>query len=285
MRSGVASWYPAHRSSHSGTELLELCPWPSVRVRPTVVAIIPPSRASTCHPYHSWGAGSGAGGGASAAVSRHATTTIVSAMEDSLEGCSSSGGHWAAGLFTGSGAGGRACPRSLPHEVAGVAAGVPDQVVLVVVLGAVPGRRGDDLGDDRLLPLAGLVDARLHRLGRLLLLLGGVEDRRPVLRPDVVALPLERGRVVHPEEPLLQQVLVAQLPAVEDHLHRLGVPGLAVVGVVVLRVLQPAARVAGLRLDHARDLPDDVLHPPEAPSRQEGGLLVLVRGGGGLLLP
>ena len=41
---------------------------------------------------------------------------------------------------------------------------------------------------------------------------------------------------------------------VEDDLHRLGVARLAVVGVVVLRVVEVAAGVANLGLHHAGDL-------------------------------
>src|SRR5689334_15643561 len=87
--------------------------------------------------------------------------------------------------------------RSVPHEVASVAAGVLLQVVLVEVLGVRERAGVDDLGHDRRLPAAGGVDAARHLLGHAALLGRGHEDRRAVLRPAVVALPVLRGRVVH----------------------------------------------------------------------------------------
>ncbi len=66
--------------------------------------------------------------------------------------------------------------RSVAQVVAGVAAGVLDQVVLVVLLGRPEVAGRDDLGDDRVLPLAGLVDPRLDLVGGLLLRRAG--DRR-----------------------------------------------------------------------------------------------------------
>ena len=94
------------------------------------------------------------------------------------------------------------------------------------------------------------------------------KDRGAVLGPDVVALAVERGRVVQLEEPVLEQVLVAQHRRVERHPDRLGVTRLAVVGVVVGRVLQPAAGIAHVGVDHAGHRPQDLLDPPETTSRQ-----------------
>src|SRR5207237_3144032 len=113
--------------------------------------------------------------------------------------------------------------------VAGVAAGVLAQVILVVALGAVPLAGWLDARGDRPLPLARRVDARLHALGDLALLRRLRKDRRAVLRADVVALAIERGRVVELEEPVLEQLLIAQHRWVEGHADRLGVPRLAVV--------------------------------------------------------
>ena len=60
---------------------------------------------------------------------------------------------------------------SVTQVVAAVPAGVLHEILLVVVLGARERASRHDLGDDRVLPLARLVDARLDRLGRLALLL------------------------------------------------------------------------------------------------------------------
>src|SRR5215216_6213586 len=95
--------------------------------------------------------------------------------------------------------------------MAGVTARVLLEVVLVVVLREREGARRRDLGDDRTLPRAALVDLLLHLLGDLLLRVRGVEDRRPVLAPHVVALPVLRCRVVHLEERSLEELAVRDL--------------------------------------------------------------------------
>ena len=109
-----------------------------------------------------------------------------------------------------------------PDEVAGVAVGVVLQVVLVLGLGLPerPGRR--HLGDDLARPQPGGVHVRDRVLGDALLLVAGVEDRRAVAGPDVVALPVAGARVVDLEEEL-QQVPVGDLLRVEDDLDGLGV--------------------------------------------------------------
>src|SRR5688572_6139028 len=94
----------------------------------------------------------------------------------------------------------RACST---HEVAGVAAGILLEVVLVIFLGTVPRAGWLDGGGDRTRPLARRADARDDPLGRGLLLRGLRKDGRPVLRAHVVALAVERGRIVQPEEPVL----------------------------------------------------------------------------------
>ena len=53
-----------------------------------------------------------------------------------------------------------------------------------------------------------------------------IEDGRTVLRPDVAALAIERGRIVQCEEHT-QQVAIRELVRVERHLHDLGVAGRA----------------------------------------------------------
>ena len=62
-----------------------------------------------------------------------------------------------------------------------VAVGVLDQEVLVVVLGAHPRRRRLDARDDRALPLAAVIDARLHRLGGRALRVAGTAPAGSVI--------------------------------------------------------------------------------------------------------
>src|SRR6516225_10809661 len=84
------------------------------------------------------------------------------------------------------------------------------QIILVIPLGAVPRGRGLDRRRDRPLPGSGRRDARDHALRRRLLLGALREDRRAVLRADVVALAVERGGIVQLEEPFLEEILVAE---------------------------------------------------------------------------
>src|SRR5207248_9528568 len=93
-----------------------------------------------------------------------------------------------------------------------VAAGHLVEVLLVVVLGVVEGRRVADLGGDLAVALGPqpLLIAVPRGLGRGALGVGVGVDRGAVLGPHVVALPHSLGRVVAlPEGP--QQVLVAHL--------------------------------------------------------------------------
>jgi hypothetical protein len=62
----------------------------------------------------------------------------------------------------------------------------------------------------------------------------------------------------------LEQVAVRRLLGVEDDLDRLRVRAVVAVG----GIRDVAARVADPRLQDARPLPDEVLHPPEAPARE-----------------
>jgi len=106
--------------------------------------------------------------------------------------------------------------------MARVPVGIALQVVLVLGLGLPerPGRR--HFGDHLARPETGGVDVGDGVLRRPLLRVAEVEDRRTVAGPDVVALPVQRGRVVDLEEEL-EQVPVGNLVRVEGDLDRLGV--------------------------------------------------------------
>src|SRR5688572_7138645 len=112
---------------------------------------------------------------------------------------------------------------SLPHEVTGVTSGVLLQVILVVTFGVVPGRGRLDCGGDWPTPTAGCCDASLHSLRRLLLRSVLRKDRGAVLRPDIVALTIERGWIVQLEEPLFEQVFVTNDGRIERDPNGLGV--------------------------------------------------------------
>ena len=83
-----------------------------------------------------------------------------------------------------------------------VAVGVPQQIILVLGFSfpEVAGR--GDLGHDFSRPQPGRVDIGDRVLGNATLLVTGVEDRRPVARPDIVPLAIARGRIVNLKEEL-----------------------------------------------------------------------------------
>ena len=110
--------------------------------------------------------------------------------------------------------------------------------------------------------------ARGERL-RLLLRTEG-EDRRPVLRADIGALPVAAGRVVRAPEDL-EQPGVADLRRIELDQHRLGMTGPMATDVLVARVPRcwpPGVADGGG--DHAGDLTEPVLHAPEAALGEDG---------------
>src|SRR6478609_9863188 len=76
----------------------------------------------------------------------------------------------------------------------------------MVVLGRREGPRVEDFRDDRLFPAATELRLLFRLLGQLTLLRGGYEDRGAVLSAAVVALLIFGGRVVHLEEPLIEQL-------------------------------------------------------------------------------
>src|SRR6185437_1172313 len=162
-----------------------------------------------------------------------------------------------------------ACSRSRPKRqrpvrpdvVAAVAVRIPLEVVLMLGLGLPERPRRRHLGHDLPRPQAGSVDVGDRLLGDPALLLIEVEDSRAIARPRVVALPVERRRVVDPKEELEQTPVGGQL-GIEDDLDRLGMRAVVAVG----RVWNLAACVPHPRREHARLLSEEILHPPETPS-------------------
>src|SRR5204863_9965240 len=149
-------------------------------------------------------------------------------------------------------------------EMAGVAVGVLLEVVLMLGLGLPERARRGDFRHDLPGPAPPRLDLGNRLLGDAALFLVAVEDRRAVARPEVVALPVERRRIVDAEEEL-EHVAVRGALRVEDDLDRLRMAAMA----SVRRVRDVAAAVADSRRDHARLLPEQMLHPPEAPAGEE----------------
>src|SRR6476661_3931293 len=159
--------------------------------------------------------------------------------------------------------------RQLPvrsDEVARVPARVALEIVLVLGFGLPerPSRR--HFGDDLAGPQSRRVHVRNGVFGHRALLFGEKEDRGPVTRANVVALPVHRRRIVNLEEEL-EQVAIRELVGIKDDLDRLGVTLVVVVG----GVRNVAARVADARRGHTRKLADEVLHPPETASGEDCG--------------
>ena len=149
------------------------------------------------------------------------------------------------------------------------------KVVLVIILSAVPRRGWLDARSDWTFPTSRRVDTRDDTFRDLPLLLSLRKYRRAVLRSDVVALAVERRRIMKPEEPALQQFLETENRRVESHADRFRVSGLAVVRVLISRVLEVTARVAHFGFDHSGNIAQDILDTPEATASEDGDLNLL----------
>jgi hypothetical protein len=107
----------------------------------------------------------------------------------------------ATGLVGGGGCGTWQRPLR-PHEVARVAVRIPLEVVLVLGFSFPEWPCAGDLGDDLSRPQSRGLDVGDGFLGDTSLLFVEVEDRGTVARTDVVALTVQRRRIVYPEEEL-----------------------------------------------------------------------------------
>ncbi|OIQ69108.1 hypothetical protein GALL_492910 [mine drainage metagenome] len=137
------------------------------------------------------------------------------------------------------------------------------QVILMFGLRLPEITGGGDFGHDLAGPQArGVhVSNRIQR-GLFLRVVEG-EDRRAIAYPQIVALPVRRGRVVDLEVEF-QQRAIAGLGRIIDDLDRLGMGAVVAIG----RVCDVAACVADAGGDHARQLADQILHTPETAARQ-----------------
>src|SRR5690606_3064044 len=106
--------------------------------------------------------------------------------------------------------------------------------------------RRHHLCDDFSWPQAGSIDLRDQLLGDPLLLFARIEDRGAIARPDIIALPVERRRVVNLEE-VLQQIAIGQARGIENDLDRLSVS----LVITVCGVGNLAARIPDARRDYS----------------------------------
>ena len=94
-----------------------------------------------------------------------------------------------------------------------------------------------------------------------------VENRGAVLRTDVVPLLVGRRWIVQTEE-VVEDFAVADLRRIELDLDRLRVSRAAGLHILVHRMLRLAAGVPDLGIDHAGQLPEELLDSPKAAARQ-----------------
>src|SRR6478735_9983863 len=115
------------------------------------------------------------------------------------------------------------------NEVTGVAVGIFLQVILMLGLGFPERPYRGQFGDDLAGPQAGCIDIGDGVLRDPLLLLAGVEDRRAIARPAVIALAVQRRGIVDLEEEF-QDLAETDDPGIEDDLDRFGVIAVVAIG-------------------------------------------------------
>ena len=147
-----------------------------------------------------------------------------------------------------------------PHEMAGVAVGISLEVILMLGLGLPEVSGGHHFGHDFAGPQAGFVYIGAGVLGNPALLVGGVEDRRSIARPDIVPLPIARARVVNLEEEL-QDLPVADPGRVKDDLDCFCMCSV----VAIRRIGRVASRVADAGGLHRRRYTQPDLPQPRGP--------------------
>ena len=141
------------------------------------------------------------------------------------------------------------------------------QVLLVIIFRPpkCPGR--NDLGDDGSAKRVTLGQPLFHGDGRLLLLRGVIKDDRAILRADVGALAVARGRVVVlPKN--FEQLLVADPARIVLDLDHLGMAGAVGAHVMVAGVFQVSPLVTHGGRRHPFQLAKRRLHAPKTPAAE-----------------
>src|SRR5208283_4635776 len=109
-----------------------------------------------------------------------------------------------------------------------------------------------------------------------MLLFIAIKNHRPILLADVVALAVQRGRIMNGEKHF-QQVFVANHGRIEGDLGHLDMSGLAAANLLVARVRHVPAHVAGHYCLHSLQLIEGSFHAPEASSAEDRYLCHCVR--------
>lgn len=149
--------------------------------------------------------------------------------------------------------------------------GMDGEVVLVVAFGRPELFEWRDFGHDGSAFRARGREASDEFLCRLFLLGRGVEDGRTVLRADVSALAIERGRIVRGEEDSEEVIELHKRRIVVD-LYDLGMAGRAGRDLLVCRILRLPSRIPGLDMRHALEHGEHGLSTPETSSAEYYGL-------------
>src|SRR5579885_2639156 len=138
---------------------------------------------------------------------------------------------------------------------------LPD-VILVVVLCRIERREGLERGDNRTgkdLGLCQLPDFGLRSASFGFI---GVEDRRPILRADIVVLTIELGRVMGVKKDV-EQPIVRDLSRVVPDADGLGVPRVTLANAAIIcGLFRPACEAARDGMD-SFELPECRLGGPE----------------------
>lgn len=141
-------------------------------------------------------------------------------------------------------------------------------IVLMIVLGRpVIAVERHDLRDDRLAEHLLALELADHVERGIALRIRMREHDRPVLRADVVALPVQRGRIVRREEDL-EDLAIADARRIERHVDDFRVARVAFADVAIAGIARMAARVTRLHGRHAVDVEKHGLRAPEAASSQ-----------------
>ena len=119
----------------------------------------------------------------------------------------------------------------------------------------------------RIIPKFGSGNLPDDFFGNFFLLFIVVENRRTVLRADIVTLAVKRGRVVDGEK-YGQQVFIRQHQGVKCHLDNFSVTGIPVADLGITRVLDMSAGITGLDQFHSIQFIKYGFQAPETASRQ-----------------
>ncbi len=143
------------------------------------------------------------------------------------------------------------------------------EIVLVMGFRGIKRRGIGDFRDDGIPPepLRGQLGDDGLRVGALLRCLA--ENDRPILRTDIVALPIARRRVVEGEEHA-QQVAKIEHGRIERQPHDLGMARVAAADLFIRRVGGFAAGVAGFHGPDAVQFAKHRVETPEAAAAQDG---------------